>query len=314
MKKIEPFNDVWLDCYNNLKTSLLQYIDKSYLARGYINNYTYEIMPYIFENSKEFYCITEEQRIIDYEEFTEQKYANPENEEEFLEILKEQISNKDGFALMRTDLYDWMEGSVCWHRYHWDHYALIVDYDKENKRFLAFDEKGGNYIKLYVPESKLYKCVYHTKDFEIFRFITLNNNSNIVLPSIESIKQYATGIIDSIDDCKPIDLWEMEEFILEGGHYKDLNGVFLQKIEGRQKANSFLLCWASKNYSALKDRCKEFEVGFNELSAEWSKIRMALYLLYMRKNNRKEKILELNSMVHACFDKERKLWTSVINL
>ena len=310
MKKIEPYNDVWLDCYNNLKVSLLRYINEENVVRGFNNNYKYNILPFSFEGSKEFYCISEEQYIIDYKEFAEVTKINPTSQEEFYEIIKEQLKNKNGFVLMRTDLFDWLEGNICWQRYHWDHYSLLVDYDEINKQFTVFDEKGGNYVQFFVPESKLYQCIFHTDKFEILRLITLTKDK-VELQSIDEIKKNAIEIIESIDNCLKYDFWNMENYIYDGGHYKDLNGIYLQKIEGRHKANSKLMTWL--NAGNEKGDYIKFQNAFDELATEWSKIRMALFILYVKRNNREKKIQELNQKMKDCLLTEKEIWNEVIN-
>ncbi|MBO6166691.1 MAG: hypothetical protein J6O17_10050 [Eubacterium sp.] len=311
MKRIEPFNDIWLDCYNNQKLSILIYKNEDNKALAYNNNYKYEIMPYIFGGSKEFNCIACGQYIITFEEFSQMDKMNPKNEEEFLKLIKNQVTKENGFVLMRTDLYDWLEDSICWHRYHWDHYSLIVDYDEENQQFLVFDEKKGNYVKFYVPESKIYKCVFHTDKFEILRLITLDGEE-IKIQTTEDIKKNASDIVESIDNCLEKRFWDMEEFIFDGEHYKDLNGIFLQKIEGRHKANAGLIRWMETNGMASGLDYRTLSEEFEKLSVEWAKIRMALFVIYMKKKNRQEKINELNEKLYECLTKERELWNQVI--
>lgn len=311
MKKIEPFDDAWLDCYNNLKLSLLRYKNPKNVVRGYNNNYRYEIYPIIFEESEEFYCISEEQYIIDYEEFAEQSKINPKSKEEFYDIIKKQLSSENGFVLMRTDLFDWLEGNICWQRYHWDHYSLIVDYNDENKRFTVFDEKGGNYVKFYVPEDKLYNCIFYSDVFEILRLITITSDI-VKIQSFDDIKKNAIKINESIDECLKLDFWKMEDFIYDGGHYKDLNGIYLQKIEGRQGANAMLMKWIKSDANEASIDCLKYQNGFEELASEWAKIRMALFVMYLKKNSRPQKINELNTKVKECLMKEKGLWEKII--
>lgn len=165
-------------------------------------------MNYIFEESKEFNLITADQYLINFVDFTKMEKINPNNEEEFLKLIKNQVTKENGFVLMRTDLYDWLEDSICWHRYHWDHYSLIVDYDEENKQFLVFDEKKGDYVKFYVPDGKIYKCVFHTDKFEILRLITLDGEE-IKIQTTEDIKKNASDIVESIDNCLEKRFWDM---------------------------------------------------------------------------------------------------------
>lgn len=311
MKTIEPYNEVWLDCYNNLKLSLLRYINADNVIRGLNNNYKYKIFPHRFEEAEEFYCITEDQTIIFYEEIADIERLSPQTEEEFYDVVKKQLSRDNGFVLMRTDLFDWLEGNICWHRYHWDHYSLLVDYDEENKQFTVFDEKGGNYVKFFVPESKLYKCLFYSDKHELLRLVTLKDEK-VRVQSHDELKSNAKVIIGTIDKCLECEFWTMEEYIYDGGHYKDLNGVYLQKIEGRHRANAILMELLEQEHNNQGIDLSGFKQAFDELAVEWGKIRMALFVLYLRKKNREEKIHELNEKVRECLRREKGLWEDFI--
>lgn len=311
MKTIEPYNEVWLDCYNNLKLSLLRYIDEENVIRGLNNNYKYKIFPHKFEECDEFYCITEDQTIIFYEEFSDIERVSPKTEEEFYDVVKNQLSMENGFVLMRTDLFDWLEGNICWQRYHWDHYSLLVDFDEVSRQFTVFDEKGGNYVKFFVPESKLYKCLFYSDKHELLRLVTLKPEK-VRVQSWDEIKSNAQTIIDSIDKCMECEFWTMEEYVYDGGHYKDLNGVYLQKIEGRHQANALLMKMLEERGAADGVDFAKYRSAFEGLAVEWGKIRMALFVLYLRKKNREQKIRELNEMLRECLQHEKDLWLEIM--
>ena len=142
------------------------------------------------------------------------------------------------------------------------------------------------------------------------RLITLTKDK-VELQSIDEIKKNAIEIIESIDNCLKYDFWNMENYIYDGGHYKDLNGIYLQKIEGRHKANSKLMTWL--NAGNEKGNYIKFQNAFDELATEWSKIRMALFILYVKRNNREKKIQELNQKMKDCLLTEKKIWNEIIN-
>ena len=57
----------------------------------------------------------------------------------------------------------------------------------------------------------------------------------------------------------------------------------------------------------------KFQNAFDELATEWSKIRMALFILYVKRNNREKKIQELNQKMKDCLLTEKKIWNEIIN-
>lgn len=314
MKSIEPFNKVWLDCYNNLKLSLLISMNPKYETRGYENIYEYDCIEQNAGSGQIVNCITEEQFYIDYEEFAQMEKLNPDSEREFLEIVINQIKKKNGFVLMRTDLYDWLEGSVCWHNYHWDHYSLLVDYDEDNDMIIAFDEAGGQYKRLQVRRGDLYNHLSDNLNFEKIRLITVNDSPMLHPVSLQRLVNNAEKIVKSLEKCINKDFWYMQTSDYEDFWYKDLNGVYLQKIEGRQKANALLMeelsCIDIGVVNKLFDRWKSI---FEDLSNEWVTIRMALFLIYRKRKNRTEKLAEINEKVQSCLLSEKKVWEEFIS-
>ena len=314
MKSIEPYNRVWLDCYNNLKLSLLISINPKYEMRGYENVYEYFCHEQVAGSGQVVNCITEEQSYIDYKEFAQMEKLNPSSEEEFLEIVINQLKQKKGFVLMRTDLYDWLEGSVSWHNYHWDHYSLLVDYDEAKDMIVAFDEAGGQYKKLYVHREKLYSHLFNNPKFEKIRLITIKDSVSLHPISFQRLVNNAEKIVKSIEKCIGKELWYMQASDYEAFWYKDLNGVYLQKIEGRQKANAMLMGeLGGMDIGLSHEFFDKWKDAFEKLSNDWVTIRMALYLIYRKEKSRDEKLIEINKKVQSCLLIEKRIWEEFLS-
>jgi hypothetical protein len=313
MKSIKPFNRVWLDCYNNLKLSLLIYLNPEYEMRGYENVYKYSHIDFCAKSGKNFNCITEDQYYVEYEEFSYLEKLNPPTEEYFLNIVISHLKSEKGFVLMRTDLYDWLEGSVCWHKFHWDHYSLLVDYNEQDDTLLVYDEAGGQYKSFNVCRKSLYCHLSNNKDFEKIRLITINNDVSLKSIQLSKLVENAKKIVDSIEICTKKEFWHMQPSDYETNEYKDLNGVFLQKIEGRQNANVlFMDMLASKDKLKSREQLIQWKHAFEQLSNEWRNIRIALYIIYKKEKNREAKLVLLNGKIQRCLLTEKKIWEEFI--
>ena len=308
MKSIEPFNKVWLDCYNNLKLSLLINISPEYEIRGYENRYKYFCVEHVAGSGQVVNCITEEQSFIHCNEFAQIEKINPDSEKEFLEIVINQLKKETGFVLMRTDLYDWLEGSVCWHNYHWDHYSLLVDYDEKQDKIVAFDEAGGQYKKLFVNREKLYGHLFNNPKFEKIRLITISDSVSLHPISLQRLVNNAERIVDSIENCLGKEFWYMQKSDYESFWYNDLNGIYLQRIEGRQKANAHLMKELANRVENLSKELMYLRDEFEELSSNWATIRMALYLIYQKEKSRGERLNEINEKVKDFLLREKEVW------
>lgn len=314
MKDIIPFNDVWLDCHNNLKSTLLAYMDQKYKYRGLNNNYQYSIFQDISDNGKEFDYITEFQKFFDYEEIGTLERVTPQNKDEFMNIVIQHLKRDNGFVLMRVDLYNWMEGSICWKKYHWDHYSLLVDYDDLNARFIVFDENKAEYTTTFIDENKLYDNRANNPKFEPLRLITINKEVKFPDITIEEIMENANIIIESIKKSTNRYYWALKESDYDVFSHKDVNGVYLQRIEGRLKADAMLMNLIGEKCLQDTKIMKMISEQFNVLANEWTSIRMALYMIYYRKANRKVLLDKINDKVKKTLLQEKENWEKMIRL
>lgn len=313
MKSIEPFNKVWLDCYNNLKLSLLININPAYERRGYENIYEYSCNVHIPESGIKVNCISEEQYYVDFSDFAEVEKIKPQTEDEFLDIIMKHLKSDKGFVLIHIDLFDWFEGSICWQKYHWDHYSLIVDYNEKDDVFIAYDEAQAQYKSLCVKRKELYKHLSNNSDFEKVRLITIYDDVKLKPISVVKLNSNAQNIVNSIE--KHIDryFWEMEAGDYAGLWFRDLIGVYMQRIEGRQKANKMLmLTLTSLNEIPSKDQLYKWAKEFETLSNDWSTLRMGVYKVYLKEKGRAKILDVINTNLKKCLIHEKNLWEDFI--
>lgn len=314
-KGIEPYNEVWLDCYNNLKISLLVTINPMYVLQGYENIYEYFCDEKSLEDGAKVNCISEEQFFFGFSQFSEVKKINPGTEEEFLTTLVNHLGQKNHYALIYVDLYDWMEGSVCWHQYHWEHFALIVDYDPETDSFIAFDEVQAQYKKMYIKKDKLYGSLALSNEYDKLCLLTISDDFVLNPISMKTLVDNAKKICMSIERCLNVTYWKMREDDYQGFWYRDLIGVYIQRIEGRQKANVLLFdALVKKNVSSIKYELEECRLLFERLFRRWKQLRLGVYHLYCSSPRREKKLLELNEKLEECLREEKNIWNWFIEI
>lgn len=313
MKNIEPFNKVWLDCYNNLKLSLLLSVDKTLEIHGYENLYEYYKGKEVSGGGVEFNYITVEQKVCQYEQFSKIEEKDFVNQKDFNECIIHQLSKPLGFVLIRVDLHDWLEGSVSWKKFHWDHYSLLVEYDSEKQVVTAFDELQGQYVKFQVDINTLYGHLSHNSRFSQLRLITLKDEFELPVVDLEKCKYNAKRLIENIDKVYNSEFWKMNDNDFRARSHMEVNGVFLQRIEGRQDANQKLIenILDNQEYED-RHRLENIHEGFSLLSKKWQGIRMELFRVYFDDRNRLKLLNVLNESMREALLYERKLWEEFI--
>ena len=158
-KNIKAYNDIWFNCFINMEITLLKIINENLDCIAFENNYTFDFYEHTTGGNAKFNAITVNQDMPPIKDFADEFEIQNYNREEFIKELKSHLLSNNGFALVSVDLYNWLEGGLCWKKYHWYHYSLVVDYNYEINQFKVFDELNGHYIEFYVDEKKLYNSI-----------------------------------------------------------------------------------------------------------------------------------------------------------
>lgn len=315
MKKIEPFNKVWLNCYNNLMLSLLTSVDSSYETYGFENQYKYYVGNEISGGGVKFNYLTVNQDICNFETFSTIEEKNFSDEKEFKACIVQHLCNKDGFVLIYVDLHDWLEGSICWKKFHWEHYSLLVDYDKDTRKVIAFDELNGKYVKFQVYIDELFNHLSKNNHCSQIRLVTLKKAFSLPKLDMKNYVYNAKKIINNIDAARKNEFWLINEYDFKAHSHMELNGVYLQRIEGRQEANKKMLEeFMNKSKEHSREGFKELCNGFSLLVDKWRNIRFNLFKAYFDDNNRAMLLEQINWDMKKALLHEKKIWQEFVKV
>lgn len=311
---IEPFAKVWINCEANLKISLLRQINEKYEYLAYENNYVYVSRTEESGGGNKFKCLTVKQEIVDYDEFAYLSDVKKKRKRKISKLIAKHLEDINNYVLVDVDLYKWLEGSVAWNKFHWNHYALLTRYDKETKRVEAFDELQGNYVKFQKRIKEVIKSITKEKQGSGIKMLTLNNSTEIPVFAKSKIVSNGYSLITSIKKAQNTFYFGMSENDYRARSHMELNGVYLQRISGRQSANSTLMELAGAREWLSYDDSIRLKCKFELLEKQWEEIRMLVYRIYFDETGRKSILDEVNHLVEVCLAEEKEAWEEFLQL
>lgn len=308
MKYIKPFNKVWLGCMNNLKLSLLLTIKKEAERFAYFNSYEYIANQEISGGNNNFYNLTICNYFLEMEQFSDISEISVPEKNELKDVIISQLEKERGYVILYVDLFNWLEGSVSWKKFHWQHYSLVADYDKSNDKYVVFDERQGKYVEFMVDFETLYSSI--VRDIEkkgVIQLVDLKEKFSLPSLTITDIKENAKRTCDSIVNVLTKNFFlQMSDNDFRARSHMELNGIYLQRIEGRQRANQMFVD------SFMQEHCfSDLKSEFAYLEKRWLDIRLNLYKSYFDEEERKDDLKLVNSEIKDALRKEMDLWSRI---
>ena len=151
---ILPFNEFWVNCDFNSRFSILTSYDEAFRKFAYNNTYKYTIA----------WRKEADTRLYDmYIESTNDECANCldyipvsgiKEKNHMPGVIKKLVLNNEAF-LIGVDLYNYIQGSVCWNKFHWYHYSLVKGYDDQKDIFYVLDDNLSGYHEFEIATQKL---------------------------------------------------------------------------------------------------------------------------------------------------------------
>lgn len=311
MKKeeLKPCNLRWIDCTQNMLMTLWDYCGGN-LEIIYNNAYVYCFRTDTKVTKYEFNHFREEEGVLRYDEFlaTESEDVT-ELTDDILAKMKNYLRAEDTFIFVDIDLFDWMPGSICYQKYHWDHNSLLVKYSEEKQAFLAMDECDGKYETIWVTEEKLKKSLKKDNEGNVLWIKIEKQNPRHEL-SCSNIIHNAEVIIKSIGDRDDVLFYHLTEEGYEGLYYFDLCFMYLFRLVARQEANAKLFEYLNRQWK--REAVQQISEQFLMLSKKWERTKNLFVKMYKTKRKRNEHLNMLNEMVHNNFRDEKNLWKFVI--
>ena len=301
-----PFGEFWIDCAFNANFSILTSLDKSYRNAALLNSYTYAIVE----------AGTSFDNLINYvklEPAYDQLYltqsiisiqpVNLKDSNNLLDSLKFVL--KENYFFLGVDLYNWIPNSLCWQKYHWEHYSLIKGYDEEKDVFIVFDSDMSGYCEHEIPSARLEKAALDCS-FEISGYvISFNPEPGEYNLEKQSVIENAERLITEIEDSFAR-LWKFSDYDIQEAYMFDLMAVFTNEISERQIANKKLI-EELINLNLIGDT--SLIRDFNELKLGWEKIKN----LFNRGNlTRKLDCANLDALKNDLFTKEMDIWERLV--
>ena len=308
MIDLKPFNEFWINCMFNAKFSIITSIDKSLIDAAYINCYTYiqktEVTPcgtpvkYLkLKNSddKQLDFLTS---VIS---TTPVEYRNQPNMlERIIDLLK------SNFLFIGVDLYYWLPNTICWERYHWEHYSLIKKYDAQKNVFITLDENSDGFEECEVPAPRFEIAVTNSPMKVDGYIITYNDNIDKYSINYDEILDHARRLIKELGELY-CDIWTLSNNDIKEGHMFDLFSIYAYQIANRQKANIKLTDRLKCLNLISLEKHTSIVRRFEELSTGWALIKGE----FMKGNMSYPKKLDcekLNNLKNSLILKEIETW------
>lgn len=313
---IQPFKDFWINCMFNMLYSVLISVEPSYRFAAYLNNYSYNISeietPFktkvnylLLDPLKNFYEKHGTNLLFESQPITFKDNPN------FTTYLKELI--KQGkIVLVGVDLFYWIPRSICWKRYHWEHYSMINGFDDDKKVFYVFDENILGYDQYEIPEERFCVAVKNSP-LEPHGFIY---NTKCIKPfklSLNEVAFYAERLMNELTITNSKPLWQLSDADYTAGHMQDLFSMYIFQIVNRHKANQ-LLFRTLQTQEIIPDStithnliqyCQNLQSGWNQTKAKfmWT---------YVSKDKQSD-IKAINEQCKALLGKEHEMWNSFLS-
>lgn len=205
-------------------------------------------------------------------------------------------------ALVKVDLFDWVEKNINFKKRHLIHETLIIGFDDKKKFFWILDDDIYGYREHCVTYDMLYNAA---EKYEIKSF-----NMNQKIPKykfeIKNILNNKYQIINSILLKKYSSMWNIYD---NASMIIDLV-TEMSKIQNQHKASSFLLDYLySEKYIEYK-RYINAKEKIKNIFDDWERIKALTLKCYYNNSFEFEKVNTLSCNV---FDSELIFWKEFYN-
>lgn len=302
------FNDFWVNCWFNSNFSILTSVNRSYVDAAYMNSYTYITEDYQTPTGTDLRILK-----LGFTDEVEKVVLSAVNLTPIMLEDTERISNqiitmlKTNYLYVGVDLYEWIPNSICWQKYHWEHYTLVKGYDESSDSFIVFDENYNGYGAHLIPRLRFEKAIT-ASPFEIDAFL-IDFKGDVCDYTIctDDVRKNADRISNELDNSRA-EHWQLSKKDISEGHMLDLFSLYSFGISNRQIANG-LLVYKLKSYGALStDEYRLLASIFKELSDGWEKIKNSFMKANLSSPRRLD-CIKINDYKNTLIENEIKAWT-----
>lgn len=304
-RKIEPYRDLWLDCYSTIIFTLLVSIDEKGRLLSYNNNYNYSIRTHHLSDKVSFEGLIFETYI------SKIKKKVLKNEEKFkvnkLQDILERLKNNK-IIFLGVDLYFYIDDNAHWNKNHIMHYSLVYDYDHENKEILVMEAGAHGYNKYRLSYTDLEKAAlgFYGESFSY----DLAERLDDIMYDKRMIKENAEKIVLGIESCLKVEdkIWNIQNFDKEyTKFFSDIVSTHIYSFQNRQRANKLLFQNVICYCNCANKLFKEFAI----LEKKYENLKNVFERASFR-GNIKEDIFKIRKEVFQNLLWEKELWEIVV--
>lgn len=309
MKNIVSYSNSWINCYANMVLSLICYKNGSDNVI-YRNDYNYILQRDTQLGYDDFYFLDYDEDFVKLEEIADTKFIKFDGTgEELVQKIKEYVTGEDAFIAIDVDLYDWIPNSICYKKYHWNHFSLITDYCEDKDKFICFDEMHADYSSFYVSAEQIANSLIRRGDVNLIEINQIKEGFSGKV-TLGEVLTNARRIIDDIESMRDEIFYKLDDEGYRKRCYMDLIAMYYQRIENRHYRNKSLLKIIDNLYVDVS-LDKEAE-GFADLAKHYERIRYKLIKLYVSESNRERNLELINKEMNEAFDIEQGLWNYLL--
>lgn len=324
---IEPFTDIYINCFMNGIFSILTSVDKEYQKLTCINDYEYAIVECGDDENKSekalrvryqlksyarayFHLFQKELPCSTLEEFFHSEipmgepYMLKSGDAAIVEL--KQLLDQGNFIYIATDLYYLVKSNIMYYqKNHLSHYTLLTGYDDKGEQFYVFENGAKGYNRYAVDQQQILDAIKYAK--QKIKCYYFHIPQQILIPNIciEDIKKNAESIIASLEQLgREKDLWT---FPMGDAAYR-INAENASAIMYRHKANRILFQNCIPYID--KDVFIKLTADCDSLIKNWEWMKNMLLKAYFSKNKSIYSMLCLKRQ--KLFEMEINMWKLLI--
>lgn len=311
--ELKPFKDFWINCTFNMKYSILISIEPSFKYSPYLNNYIYKVLEKETPTKTKLnYLKLWPLSISENDAFFSDEAINFKHENNYLNIIK-MLVNRGNIVFIGVDLFYWIPNSLCWNKYHWNHYSLINGYNDEKKVFYVLDENYKGFDENEIPEEQFCLAINNSPLNPHGFICKVSNNIEPFKLSLDDVVANSKKLIDNLNKLKNNSLFELSDRDFKEGHYMDLFASYLSQIENRHKANRLLFCTLKDEKLITNNELIDELIKYTiELYNGWVIVKSKFVKAYFSDDNQSA-IMQINQMCDSLFCKEQEMWKKLLN-
>lgn len=311
---IKPFNDFWLSCGYNILFSILSAAESSYRLAALMNDYSYEASEDETPTGTKYSRILlnpmvsfQEKYLLD---IASPQELNFKNEKNYIELLKDLIK-KNEIIIAGVDLFYWIPNSMCWNKYHWEHYSLINGFDEEKNVFYVLDADDIGFNEFEIPTDRFLTAIQHSPLEPHGYIYKIKNNIEQFKLDMNEVADNARRLKNNLEAIKHMSMYGLRDVDFEAGHMCDLNAMQIYQVVNRQIANQLL-------FRAIQEELHNYEFFDNlikccqELQEGWKLVKNILVKAYIKKD-RKSILAEIDERLKFLLNKEYEMWDTFLS-